>query len=409
MKRRSILRRIAAAAVCLLLALSLPQTALAYSQIPDIDRECTLTLQHKFPGTTFHLYRIASVTRDVEFTLVQDLAGSNVTLKDLNQEGWRGAALALAGYVEREQMTPLRTGQTDENGRLTFDKLPTGLYLVVGVHETRDGMEYHFTPFLICLPNWLAPADNPNGEKDWTYDVTMNTKYEEREPDQEMRRVLKIWNDGGQVQNRPAQISVDLLRDGEIYDTAILTADTNWRHVWEELDTGYDWRVVESAGGAGYTVSVGYEGVTFLITNTAGGGGDNPTDPDFPQNDPDNPPPTNPDNPTTPPDTPVTPDNPVTPETPNTIEDNPVPLTNPDVPNIPNIDEIDEPEVPLANVDPEETPEEPVSIDDPEVPLARLPQTGQLWWPVPLLAMSGMCLFFLGWAGRRKETADADR
>lgn len=384
MKRRLIWRRAVAAAVCLLLFLSLPHTALAYSPIPDLERECTLTLQHKYPGTVFDVYRIASVTQEAAFTLVPDLTGCNVKLSGLDQEGWRTAALALAGYVERAGLIPLRTGRTGEDGKLSFEALPTGLYLVVGRHETRDGMSYHFTPFLICLPNWLAPANDPEGEKDWTYDVTMNTKYEERELEKEMRRVLKVWNDNGQAQSRPRQITVDLLRDGEVYDTVTLNAASNWRHVWEELDTGYDWRVVESAGGAGYTVSVGYEGVSFVITNTS-------NVPDRPQNDPDDPP----DNP---PDTP-----PRTPENP--------PLTPPGDPDIP----IEDTEVPLANVeDPDEEPElepepELVSIEDPEIPLASLPQTGQLWWPVPLLALSGMVLFLLGWAGKRKDSSYADR
>jgi LPXTG-motif cell wall-anchored protein len=33
----------------------------------------------------------------------------------------------------------------------------------------------------------------------------------------------------------------------------------------------------------------------------------------------------------------------------------------------------------------------------------KLPQTGQLWWPVPILAMSGFVLLLLGWL-RRKES-----
>lgn len=35
-------------------------------------------------------------------------------------------------------------------------------------------------------------------------------------------------------------------------------------------------------------------------------------------------------------------------------------------------------------------------------PKPSLPQTGQLWWPVPLLALGGMVLFLIGWIQRRK-------
>lgn len=48
--------------------------------------------------------------------------------------------------------------------------------------------------------------------------------------------------------------------------------------------------------------------------------------------------------------------------------------------------------------EPTPTPEEPEETPTPTPPPAgQLPQTGQLNWPVPLLALSGMGLFLLGW------------
>ncbi|XJZ57410.1 LPXTG cell wall anchor domain-containing protein [Lactobacillus delbrueckii subsp. bulgaricus] len=32
----------------------------------------------------------------------------------------------------------------------------------------------------------------------------------------------------------------------------------------------------------------------------------------------------------------------------------------------------------------------------------RLPQTGQLNWPIPLLALAGLTLFIWGWAEQKK-------
>lgn len=39
----------------------------------------------------------------------------------------------------------------------------------------------------------------------------------------------------------------------------------------------------------------------------------------------------------------------------------------------------------------------------PSRPSGKLPQTGLLWWPVPLLAGAGMVLFILGWLRRRRH------
>ena len=54
----------------------------------------------------------------------------------------------------------------------------------------------------------------------------------------------------------------------------------------------------------------------------------------------------------------------------------------------------------VTNTLTEEIPDEPV----PQGP--ALPQTGVLWWPVPLLACAGMALFLAGWARRRSEECD---
>lgn len=48
-------------------------------------------------------------------------------------------------------------------------------------------------------------------------------------------------------------------------------------------------------------------------------------------------------------------------------------------------------------------PTEPEGTNPTTPPDETLPQTGQLNWPVPLLAVAGVVLFAIGWAMRRKE------
>ena len=81
------------------------------------------------------------------------------------------------------------------------------------------------------------------------------------------------------------------------------------------------------------------------------------------------------------PDLPEQPDNPDTPVSPGT-PDNPVSPGTPDNPVSP------------------ENPDNPVSPSTPDKPV--LPQTGQLNWPVPVLACSGVLLFAAGWVLNRQ-------
>lgn len=52
---------------------------------------------------------------------------------------------------------------------------------------------------------------------------------------------------------------------------------------------------------------------------------------------------------------------------------------------------------------PETTPENPPDTPPHHNPPGKLPQTGQLWWPVILLAASGMFFFMIGWAKRNSD------
>ena len=114
--------------------------------------------------------------------------------------------------------------------------------------------------------------------------------------------------------------------------------------------------------------------------------------------------PVNPDTPPVPP-TPV-PDKPGTPE-------QPTEPTNPDAPKNP-----DGPDSPVSPGSPD-SPVAPGNPDNPAAPgkpdnpalagrpdgavMNGLPQTGQLNWPVPVLAVSGVLLFAAGWVLNKKE------
>ena len=41
-------------------------------------------------------------------------------------------------------------------------------------------------------------------------------------------------------------------------------------------------------------------------------------------------------------------------------------------------------------------------IEDPDVPKGKLPQTGLLQWPIPVMASFGLLLFLIGWIRHNK-------
>ncbi len=291
------------------------------------ENTCTLTVYFGqdgagISGASFRLYQVANVSEDANFTLTGSFAQYPVNLNGLDSSGWRDLAQTLVGYVSRDGLTPLQTDQTDAHGDAVFSGLTTGLYLVVGATYDCGDQYYVPEPFLVSLPN-LDEQHNT-----WVYDVTANCKFdvEEYEPEPTSCQVIKIWKDEGYEAHRPERIQVQLLKDGQVYDTVYLSEENGWQYTWVDLDSSVQWQVVEESVPEAYTVSVNREGILYTITNA--------------YREP---------------------------------EPSPSPSISP---------------TPSPQPSPTPTP-------------GRIPQTGMLWWPVPLLALAGMLLFVIGWLRHR--------
>lgn len=239
-------------------------TSLAAEPI-ETDKDVDLTVLYKdditsITGAEFSIYRVADVSESAHISLTGQFASYPIDTKGLDQKGWQELAITLDGYVKRDHLTPLTMEIVDTNGEFSVTMKP-GLYLVLGEKKTIGDYSYSPTPFMIFLPDY-STLDNT-----WDYEVNAEVKYTKEElPKVVTRRVLKIWDDIGFEEERPDSVTVQLLRDGEVYDTQELTEKVQWSHTWENLPEEYEWLVVEKELN-GYYTKVSLEGITFTVTN----------------------------------------------------------------------------------------------------------------------------------------------
>lgn len=271
MKKRN---GIVALLLCCLLAAQLWVGAFA-AESPDLEAPCNLTVEYAYDGTvipeaSFRLYRVASFWQDEDedfrFTPVSPFDAYPIRTLGLTQAGWEKLAQTLAGYVQRDAVEPLAQGVTDEQGRWALEQeLSSGLYLLLGEVVVREGYVYTPAPSVFVLPM-------PEGEE-WSYQCVLEPKAEQTLDEPLTRRVLKIWDDDKLQDQRPESVTVELLRSNAqgtaVADTVELNKENRWRHEWKDLDPRYTWRVVEKDVPAGYTVVSEQQGVTCTITNTA--------------------------------------------------------------------------------------------------------------------------------------------
>ena len=240
----------------------------------DLTRKPTLTLTYRdgktaLSGAKFSIYRVADADETGELTVRSEFDEFDLDIRGKNDRRWREMAQTLESYVLRRELTPADSRKTDKTGMLTFPTqgktLAAGLYLVIGERHTQGGNDYDAEPFFVLLPT----QDLENNE--WVYDVSANVKFGKTpvpdDGDTVKRKVLKVWDDDGAEDSRPQEITVELLRNGKVYDTVKLSERNNWRYTWLDLDADARWSVTEKTV-SGYTVSITREGITFVVTNT---------------------------------------------------------------------------------------------------------------------------------------------
>ena len=341
---------------------AMPIPAQASQNDIDVNAVCSLNLKYMdenqpLDGVQFLIYRVADVDANGKFTWTHTFEQYR-----LNPDPKQAFSLSqtLAAYAARDGLSPTSIGVTDTNGVATFSGLTTGMYLVMGESYEFGGSRISPVPTLAFFP--FTDSDGK-----WGYNAELEVKFEQAPLENIGLKVLKVWDDN-QSNERPDYIDVQLIRDNLVYDEARLNDGNNWRYVWDNLEKGHNWVVIEKEVPDGYYSSVETEGITFVITNTA--------------KEP-------PEQPETPPENPPEDSEPVIPDTPQPKPENPIDSR----PEIPKDPKPENPEPVITQPDQPVTPEEP-----------NLPQTGMDWNPVIILASAGIGCMLLGLILRRKSS-----
>ena len=208
-------------------------------------------------GSTFKVYH----AMDTGGELVGGFASLSVEVGDLSDSSnVNRLASTLASYAVTGIAEPVSVAESDGLGCATFTGLSDGIYLVTGASVFIDDIMYTPKPTLIDFAEILGSTVTA-GVK---YTITANAT-DTNHP--VSRTVKKIWEDNGNP-NRPETVTVQLYRDEVLYEEKVLSAESGWEYTWNGLNPRYDWNVVETNVPDGYTVSLVPDGETFTVTNT---------------------------------------------------------------------------------------------------------------------------------------------
>ncbi len=313
------------------------------------------------------LYQVGGRNADGELELQGDFADYAVSLEDTSATALARAAETLENYAILDGIEPFAFANSDANGYLKFSNLGEGLYLVAGDPVQIDNAYYFPAAFFIEISEQSLDKD---------YDLTAYPKYVYRDfTEGSEYSVKKVWlNDEHEPGMRPTELIVDVYRDEVLFETVTLSEANDWTYTWT-ADRYYEWRVMERVVPDHYFVVYRTNGVQYVIENAL------TTDSSY----------TEPASST---------DSQFTDVMQTTATDSEMTETM-DTTQQQQTETI---ATTAAGTQPATTaPPTTTTATTTTTPPEKLPQTGQLWWPVPLLAVAGLVSVGVGLRLRTKE------
>lgn len=234
----------------------------------DLSAKCSLSIKYSsneisFEGENVELYKVATVSENYTYTLVDDFKDAGVILNGIDSKGeWTTICTTLENYVYSNDIKPEKIAITDFDGGAVFDGLSPGMYLAMPVNVQHDNISYCFGSMLTSLPSLI--------DDEIVYDADIIAKFdiEENNGEEVNYSVVKLWNDAGYSSGRPNKIVVEIYKNGDLYKSVVLNGDNNWFYSWKGYKDGSIWSVIERNIPDNYISEIEIKDSSFVIINT---------------------------------------------------------------------------------------------------------------------------------------------
>ena len=313
------------------------------------------------------------------YRTIDQFEGSPVMLDDTSPTGMAVAAVTLENEAILRKYQPQATAYTDEYGEVNFENLDEGLYLLSGKRMKIGDKTYIPTAMLVEI---MDDEEHNNYRIDAFPKMQLRTLAGE----DTQFTVRKVWqNDDYFLMDRSAYIVVNVYKNGELYDTATLNEENNWTKTWYAPNDA-EWRVEEVEIPAKYTVVYLANETQFVVENTYNPWYDSSSSNEEWERI-------------------------VTTTTPETTTESAPPSTASHF-----SEDSTESQTTAVTTHTETTGgggnpgggnpgggNSGGGNSGGKTQITKLPQTGQLWWPVPFLGLGGIVFLMVGWKTRIQE------
>lgn len=323
-------------------------------------------------GIEWKVYKVGELDSNGDYQLVGNFSNYPIELNNLSTSDMLSTANTLENYAILDNITPTFNSITNEDGKVQFENLKNGLYLFSGQSKIIDDTKYIPSAMLIELipeDDSLATVDLVTYPKFILKHISYeNTNY----------TVKKVWQDDEEhLDNRPISITIELYKDNILENTVVLDESNDWSYSWTS-NTATEWRVKEVNIPRYYRVIYLDGEVQYVVMNIYDTNFDNSNEHEDGS-----------ETITTTSEDVITDDSSTTTDTTNTVTTTTETSTTFEDSSTTTVSTATIDTTVTTNINTLESDNDSNNVTTTSEK-SRLPQTGQLWWPVPILSIFGL-------------------
>ena len=251
-------RKLVSVFLPVLVLFMMPLTAFAQDLDFDHVGSISVTLMDQdgntpIAGAELSLYYVATVGLNSEdhlsYTFTDEFKDCGCALEDPELPA------KLEAFIQ-EHASSAEKLVTDGQGSVVFTNLPLGLYFV---RQTNTVAGYApCRSFLVTIPSFDG--------KGYVYDVNASPKTDVTKLTD--ITIKKVWNTDA-ISKAADSVTVQLLREGAVVETATLSDQNNWKIVYKDMPESDGYSVVEINVPEGFTATYSQSGYVFTVTNSS--------------------------------------------------------------------------------------------------------------------------------------------
>lgn len=208
-------------------------------------------------GMNWKIFAAGKRVSDNKIEFTGDFADYPVFLPDLETSSLQDAANTLENYAVLDSIEPFAKGSSDPGGNVTFTGMADGIYLVTGDKLSIGSRIY--IPMAMFVEITGGKAVNAYAK----FTVRQKPSF-----DDQMYRVRKVWQyDDSFIQLRPVEIKVEIYRNNEYVETVTLNKQNEWTYDWTG-DASSSWRVKEINIQGNYKVVYRNNETQYILVNS---------------------------------------------------------------------------------------------------------------------------------------------